>query len=130
MRQIKFRVFDKAENRMFFVSRMDLFCDKAFPIEVRNYCNDDIEYQWADENVELMQFTGFTDSAGHEIYEGDIVKHRNHVLEIRWDYLGQWVAALDYDHGTQKILPGSLVNEAGRIDSFSIVGNIYEGVKQ
>lgn len=75
----------------------------------------------------LLQFTGFTDSAGREIYEGDIVEHRGRRWEIRWDELGQWVAALDYDGGTQKITPGSLADENGRIGSFAIVGNIYEG---
>ena len=55
MREIKFRVWDKTQCRMF------------IPDGLKNPIN-------FTENVEHMQFTGLHDKNGKEIYEGDVVR--------------------------------------------------------
>ena len=65
MREIKFRVWDKTQCRMF------------IPDGLKNPIN-------FTENVEHMQFTGLHDKNGKEIYEGDVVNFDDDMWQIAW----------------------------------------------
>ena len=60
MREIKFRAWDKVNNKMY---------DWKYLFSFKSVCG-----LFDNSNLELMQFTGLLDSSGKEIYEGDIVK--------------------------------------------------------
>ena len=65
-REIKFRAWAKAENRMYYAEKSDKFTIDFYGGVIYN------RDTWADDLV-LMEYTGIRDKNGKEIYEGDIV---------------------------------------------------------
>ena len=109
-RQLKFRVWDKRENKGMSTQNM------LYDAQLHHLWQDFVDYPGS---YELMQYTGLTDKNGKEIYEGDIINLKfgelNANLVVKWDkYMG-----LKYHNGGWT----SLVHVETHGE---VIGNIFE----
>ena len=122
MRQIKFRAWTKRWGMV--------YPDKGFSIDVhaRTVWEDSRDEMdvWEDSrdemDVELMQFTGLTDSTGKEIYEGDILYHFNEEQNVKVEFINGSFCF----YGTKKphIEDGYCLGEFA--SEMKVIGNILE----
>lgn len=123
MRKLKFRAWEEAENKM-------------YKCIVGNNDNEDNDFicpmiwikgeGWVhSDTCKIMQYTGFKDIKGQEIYEGDILA-----------YLDYWWIRIEYDNGSFMVRDADKVRYNNKIcnipighfdiSKWRIIGNIYE----
>jgi len=126
-REIKFRAWDKKEKKMYYVKNSDDGYLDYFPL--RSLLEHNCPFIW-------MQYTGLKDKNGKEIYEGDIVrfyqcrdKKGGVWLSLYKDYR-EWFGEIifkegRFEIGNTKYIGKSNIEEK-KVDSWEIIGNIYE----
>ncbi len=125
MREIKFRVFDKASkyNPMHIVgedSHDSFWIDSYNVFHYRNLQNGEGSGEYGD--YILMQYTGLKDKNGKDIYEGDIIS------------FGDNKAVVFYEHAKfrakyKMCTNGYCIEDLSEVlyfDKVKIIGNIYE----
>jgi len=127
MRDIKFRAWDKKQKK---------FCD-YIAIDKDGYIygwNSFVSaYDKASEseasNFNLMQYTGLTDKAGVDIYEGDIVSvwhYNSHMNELE----APEICDVQYTEKAAFLLHGTLWQWSGfdetKASQYEVIGDIYE----
>ncbi len=114
MREIKFRAWHLGDEH-FQIKPQMLYDDKP---------GDCLVFKNQGQNIKaIMQFTGFYDVHGKEIYEGDLVRYvpyvnKNKVWKVVWGKSGGWHI---YQNDHQVNLLWYFVP-----DHIEVVGNIYE----
>ena len=120
MRKIKFRAWDKVNNRMCKVLNIAPSDDGTCSVQGVAVIGLGVSITTGID-FELMQYTGLKDKNGKEIYEGDIVKANiNNVVSIgKVVYIDDW--AMFQTEFT--------IGNIGRYNCYEadeVIGNIYE----
>lgn len=130
MREIKFRVWNKFERKMYKVGEIKWNCFLE-NTNISVFIHDSLLCGYTKKHsseecdtaaLELMQYTGLKDKNGKEIYEGDIVEF--------YEVGRMWKAKIGYDSGAFTVdFGGSFTFLCGCYteDSlFEVIGNIYD----
>jgi len=122
MREIKFRAWDKGQNRMLDVFSMSLI-DGAITFKRPASKNDSFNILVLPDNIDLMQYTGLKDKNGKEIYEGDIIQDTDshEIGQVYWDNDSLCWQALFDDNDSW-----GFVSQKGKDNHCEVIGNIYE----
>jgi uncharacterized phage protein (TIGR01671 family) len=73
MREIKFRAWTKAEQKMYRYVEHTTYADGSNGVTML-VDTDGYSFAPNESDIELMQYTGLKDAKGKEIYEGDILR--------------------------------------------------------
>ena len=123
MRVPKFRAWDKISKKMFPVGEIDFDYEFAYLEEENGYrCERDFD------EIDLMEFTGFKDKNGEEVFEGDIIKDsEGFIAHVVYDkeYAGFGLNYQPFDlTDGLSVTFEELKNEYR--NTFEVIGNIYD----
>lgn len=121
MREIKFRAWDDKKKEMIEMLPGDL----GRPGFLMDFFANVFEAQTpGEDNMKLMQFTGFIDKDGREIYEGDVLTdHYNRLLQVIWRTSRFQFEALKE---TNFLYADMYQWFDGFLENPEVIGNIYE----
>lgn len=135
-REIKFRAWDEESSTMIYPGEFshDGFyiecCDgKPFlMLSPNDEMDDGFCHPEHREKSVIMQFTGFQDSKGKEIYEGDILQFNNDSSVVRLIVFHQPIGGfgLKYEEKPERILPIIVPLTIERVLAYKIAGNKFE----
>ena len=126
MREIRFRCWD--EQEIIGMSEPFDFIDS--PI----WINDPLG-KYPNKRGKIMQFTGLKDKNGKEIYEGDVVKYKNSIWQVRFNS-GQFNIFANLENLSEAIMDKPKTDNEALADELDVwwtrskvIGNIYENPK-
>lgn len=126
-RDIKFRAW--VRNYMVDVARID-FIDRYITWDDNQYdrcippnkCYETESF----EEIDLMQYTGFNDNNGKEIYEGDIVKTKNFKHFNEGDLKEVWLVVRNNGFYIENKKFGWHLHDMAINEDWEIIGNVFK----
>lgn len=118
MREIKFRAWDKIEKQILIPCIQNYWLLLSINGITHQYILGKLF--GAENNYDIMQYTGLKDKNGKEIYEGDIVKWQ-HGISPNNDEEG--ISVINFDEGCFGLENSYKLN---CLLEMEIIGNIYE----
>lgn len=115
MRTIKFRAWSKPMKKMLEVREIE-FSGEEIGVA---YSPEQDRFWIKFESAELLQFTGYRDKDGGEIYEKDLVEWQGKIWVIHFGDGSARYCLFDPTEGAYDITHGEREN-------YKIIGNIYE----
>ncbi len=115
MREIKFRTWDKENNKM-------ITWDKMWDWQLQDLEPDSAEQL----DYIYMQYTGLKDKNGKEIWEGDIVDCRMSFEGGSLPHRGEVVYDETFGAFATKNLSGETLLHNHQLNTLEVIGNIYE----
>jgi uncharacterized phage protein (TIGR01671 family) len=136
MREIKFRAWDKKRKIMLYNVVFAIHKD-LIAITDQNCCGIGFDgyFKIFFQNCQpinqivLMQYTGFKDKKGKEIYEGDIVKSTleyNAYTGMKSEIYGGQVYEVIWKNAKFKLSPLPMKNHFFSWNDLEVIGNIFE----
>lgn len=115
MREIKFKMWNKEEQKMYEVGKIDFQKERAY---MTNWWGSTQSF-FPFSMVEILQYTGLRDKNGIEICEGDILTNGDKNIK----YIVKWV---DTGLNARQYNNQSYIGLSYWQDKLEIIGNIYE----
>ena len=129
MKEIKFRAWDVRSKKMFMVEKMTFRTNHdVFRLWGKEHFEPDEFHIENPDDCILEQFTGFQDSEGKDIYEGDTLRGVKPICDNEhWTVyfcLNQGLWEVQFSGWTAIHTLSYLINEGN--DKYKIIGNIHE----
>ncbi len=132
MREIKFRVWDKEENKMIYLDDENIGIQIYLSGKFEPYSKDRGygecgTYKFPNEYI-LMQYIGRKDINGKKIFEGDITNHGivEYNTKLNWDGGGSEHPGFYFREGYDSLGNEAELEYHTGFDDCKVLGNIFE----
>ncbi|MEK2460704.1 YopX family protein [Lactiplantibacillus plantarum] len=124
---IKFRAWDKVQNKMLLPDNIEFIYGQAYWAEAStdgyDECSNDGKVDGIGALFDLEQFTGLKDVNGKEIYEGDIVKSsykyaQPKISQIIMEDGNSYITGEDLATGNEMLV-------SDHVDEIEVIGNVH-----